>query len=355
VKCRTRQLECIYRDKKSEPDRVAWHAQTRHQHFIINEKYVLYWSVVIKNNTGDPKALWSKVSALLKAPTGASSSVSTHTADDFTAYFKNKVDVIRSATSSAPPLGIEARPCSVLSGMTMVTTAEITKIVSCSPAKHCSLAPASTWLVKCALPLLANTIASMCNASMSEGIFSGVLKHAIVQPRLKKQTLDPAELCSYHPISNLSFISKTVERVVTACFSEHVETERLLPSHPSAYQAHHSTETAITAVHDELVHNIDSGFSFCLIRSTNIHNWKFLVSDLVSREQFWTGLILTLRIKHSHFSKMCSDMSPTEFTARYHKVWFSVPRSLLLILKIWMTISTVTIRVATTTLMNAAH
>jgi Reverse transcriptase (RNA-dependent DNA polymerase) len=83
--------------------------------------------------------------------------------------------------------------------------------------------------------------------------------HAIVQPRLIKPTLDPAELCSYRPISNLSFISKTVERVVAARFSEHVETKRLLPSHQSAYRAHHSTEIAITAVHDELVRNIDSG------------------------------------------------------------------------------------------------
>jgi len=32
-----------------------------------------------------------------------------------------------------------------------------------------------------------------------------------------------------------------------------------LPSHQSAYRAHYSTETAIAAVHDELVCNIESG------------------------------------------------------------------------------------------------
>ena len=32
-----------------------------------------------------------------------------------------------------------------------------------------------------------------------------------------------------------------------------------LPSHQSPYRAHNSTEIAITAVHDELAHNIDSG------------------------------------------------------------------------------------------------
>jgi len=117
----------------------------------------------------------------------------------------------------------------------MVTTAEITKIIGCSPAKHCSLDPAPTWLVKRALPLLADTNAFMFNASMTVGIFPDVLKNAIVQPRLKKPTLDPAKLTSYRLISNLSFISKTVERVVAARFSEHIEAEHLLPSHQSAY------------------------------------------------------------------------------------------------------------------------
>jgi hypothetical protein len=167
--------------------------------------------------------------------------------------------VIRTATFSGPSPIIDERLCGVLSGMRMVTAAEITKIVSRSPSIHCSLDPAPTWLIKRALPLLADTIASMCNASMSAGVFPDALKHAIIQPRLKKPTLDPTELSSYRSISNLSFISKTVERVVAARFSEHVEAEHLLPSHQSAYRAHYSTETAITAVHDELVRNIDSG------------------------------------------------------------------------------------------------
>ena len=112
-------------------------------------------------------------------------------------------------------------------------------------------------MVKRTLPLLAETIALMCKLSITE--FQDALKHAIVCPMLKKPSLDPAELSSYRTISNLSFISKTVERVVAARFSEHVETEHSLPSHQSAYRANHSTETAVTAVHNELMRNIDSG------------------------------------------------------------------------------------------------
>ena len=53
------------------------------------------------------------------------------------------------------------------------------------------------------------------------------------------------------------FISKTIERVVAVRFSEHAELHQLLPKCQSAYRAHHSTETAITVVHNNLVRNID--------------------------------------------------------------------------------------------------
>jgi Reverse transcriptase (RNA-dependent DNA polymerase) len=143
--------------------------------------------------------------------------------------------------------------------MKQVTAIEISKIVANSPAKHCMLDPAPTWLVKRAMPLLADTLALMCNTSITEGVFPDALKHAIVCPRLKKPTLDPTQLSSYRPISNLSFVSKTVERVVAARFSQHVEAHHLLPCRQSAYRAHHSTETAVIAVHDELVRSIDAG------------------------------------------------------------------------------------------------
>jgi len=41
--------------------------------------------------------------------------------------------------------------------------------------------------------------------------------------------------------------------------SEHVDAEHRLPSPQSAYRPRHPTQTAVTAVHDELVRNINSG------------------------------------------------------------------------------------------------
>ena len=64
---------------------------------------------------------------------------------------------------------------------------------------------------------------------------------------------------SFRPISNLTFLSKTVERAVAIRFFEHSELHKLLPHHQSAYRSSHSSETAVLAVHNDLVRTIDSG------------------------------------------------------------------------------------------------
>ena len=93
----------------------------------------------------------------------------------------------------------------------------------------------------------------MCNASLSSGTLPNSQKHATVHPLLKKPKLDPDNLNSYRPISNLTFTSKLVERVVAARFLKHVDHHKLLPERQSAYRHLHSTETAIAAVHNDLV------------------------------------------------------------------------------------------------------
>ena len=90
----------------------------------------------------------------------------------------------------------------------------------------------------------------LCNLSFQRGIFPSQLKHALVTPRLKKPALDPDTASSYRPISNLSFISKLVERLVAKRFTSHVNLHTLLPAQQSAYRPFHSTETAVLSVNN---------------------------------------------------------------------------------------------------------
>jgi hypothetical protein len=85
------------------------------------------------------------------------------------------------------------------------------------------------------------------------------LKQARVLPLRKNPSLNPDLASSYHPISNLSFISKLVERVVAKRFTSYVATANLFPFQQSAYRAYHSTETAVLSVHSDLVCATDRG------------------------------------------------------------------------------------------------
>ena len=57
----------------------------------------------------------------------------------------------------------------------------------------------------------------------------------------------------YRPISNLSLISKIIERIVKYRLTDYLSSNNLLNPHQSAYCKHHSTETALSYIHDHLI------------------------------------------------------------------------------------------------------
>jgi hypothetical protein len=142
---------------------------------------------------------------------------------------------------------------------------EVQTLLSRLPPKQCSLDPVPTWLLKQVGDVISPVIAAMCNASLSQQTLPVSHKTAIVRPLLKQPNLDQSSLSSYRPISNLSFVSKIVERLVDRQLTEHFNIHELLPVTQSAYRARHSTETALVKIHNDIVSAIDHGHVVALV------------------------------------------------------------------------------------------
>jgi len=79
-----------------------------------------------------------------------------------------------------------------------------------------------------------------------------MFKTAQVTPILKKHGLDANDLANYRPISNLNTISKMLERLVLTRIVPQVSSSPNFDVVQSAYRRHHSTETALLKITDDI-------------------------------------------------------------------------------------------------------
>ena len=100
-------------------------------------------------------------------------------------------------------------------------------------------------------------IALIINRSLSAGVVPDCMKVAHVSPLLKKPSLDPNELKNYRPVSNLSFLSKVLEKVVAQQLNLHLANNNLHEPMQSAYKTQHSTETALVRVMNDVLQAAD--------------------------------------------------------------------------------------------------
>ena len=96
------------------------------------------------------------------------------------------------------------------------------------------------------------------NTSLSCAEFPKELKRAFLTPLIKKIILDAEILKNYRPVSNLSFLSKLIERIVCVQLVNHLDKNGLYEVFQSAYRQMHSTETALLRVQNDILQAVDS-------------------------------------------------------------------------------------------------
>jgi len=115
-----------------------------------------------------------------------------------------------------------------------VSMEDVRRVLMHSPPKTCILDPLPTKVLRDVVDVLLPFIWVMCNASLREGQLPTSQKVAVVTPVLKKPNADPDDLKNYRPISNLTFTSKVIERLVAEQITRHLNEANLMPPLQSA-------------------------------------------------------------------------------------------------------------------------
>ena len=270
-----RKVEVKWRKNKSEENRLKYITQRSKVSDKIKQEKRQYISNQIASSDNKSHTLFKVLRSLTSnscsraLPSGDNDEA---LANSFQDFFVNKVNLIRDSIRNDAVVRIAAleAPSIPATGEQMsqfntVSPEEVQKLLMSAPETTCCLDPVPTWLLKQILPSILNMVSFIINKSLTIGEMPESLKTAVVHPLLKKSMLDPQELSNYRPVSNLSFLSKVLERVVLKQLQEHMDNCGYYDPFQSAYKKCHSTETALVRVNDDLLKALDNGDSALLL------------------------------------------------------------------------------------------
>ena len=223
--------------------------------------------------SSNSKEMYRTINSLLNKPSKTlPDSDSKHDlANKFLTYFIEKVENIRNDVSSKDASASASlseydtvSQCS-LSYFQPLESGDIADIIRQFPSKSCSLDIIPSWLVKRNLDILLPPITKIVNASLSTGTFPSALKESIITPVIKKSNADRNSLKNYRPVANLPFLSKVIEKAASRQVMDHVDSNYLGEPLQSSYKRHHSTDTALLKVKNDLLCSLDNNKAVLMV------------------------------------------------------------------------------------------
>ena len=273
----------------------------------MSPKMKFYSDVINENNQ---RVLFSCFGKMLN--TSAAKKLPTHDcprnlANMFADYFDSRVRCIHASfpTTTADPMNADQLYHGPeLCEFSPTTPTELSSLIRSMVKKSCSLDPIPGSLMTDCFSVLLPVFVNVINLSFKDGLVLALYKEAVLDPVIKKDSLDHEVYQNYRPISNLRFVSKATEKIVALRITDHLEDNNLLETFQSAYKKGHGMETALTRINDDLLKAIDD--NACVILVLLDLSAAF---DTVDHQILLTQLKCRYGVKGNALAWMCSYLS----------------------------------------------
>ena len=266
-----RKMERRWKKTGLDSVRVAYRAACRVANRLITDSRRAFYRHRVNESSRDPRALWKVVKGLLH--TGSKPmAIQAGLGNTFASHFINKIAKVKSAICAAKALRTSSTtnvlPAAVappLFTLTPTTLTEVSKVIARLPNKTSPLDYLHISILKSCADVIAPLIVHLVNLSFTEGRFPDSFKLSQVTPLIKKEGLDAQDPVNYRPISNLSTMSKVLERLCLSRVLPHAVSSGNFNPLQSAYRKFHNTETALLKILDDLHRIVDDRHAAVLI------------------------------------------------------------------------------------------
>ncbi|KAI5608745.1 hypothetical protein C0J50_12193 [Silurus asotus] len=262
---RCRQPERRWKNDRLQVSREMFRDSLATYQSALKEAKGQYLSALINNNSHRPGILFSTINSVINPLSVVLNDVSENKCNAFRQHFLDKVLSVRQTITQVPSVAMSTCAAQfVLENFDAVTLVDLRTAVHELKPTTCPLGAVPARILKEAVDII-GPILVFINSCFSVGTVPAAFKHAIAGPQLKKPNLDSSILSNYRPISNLSFSSKLMEKLVFTQLQFHLQLHVIGDTFQSGFRARLSTESALLRVHNDILGALDGKSSVVLV------------------------------------------------------------------------------------------